>query len=675
MCPAPAAETPGQDVVARYCELLNELDKTVYLGDLTEAETRNSAISEFLGGLDRKYRASLEDGQAVLPGWTGRRIGRLRDRWQALQLHGGSWIGWCKRLGESHSSEDSEASREAFLGAARDLVYRQAPDAEQRPALWCFCAGATEDTAQRQSQDFLLDSAGRSAENKDFEEIMLDVERTPNLAQGQNMSLANILVTYCTRQSTGERLSAEGHYVQGMHMLAACPLWAGLSEARALAVFEFVLNSLCVGYYVDAAFAAFQRDVRVADALIADRLPQLSAALRAAGVSTMMLTFDSLLCLFTRSMALKSVLRLWDVFLLEGDVAVFAVLLALLERLLPDAQLPADGMWESFPFAERLREQSAHTDAEDLLGRAKAHLDRPGESNLREQVQRLRRKFAVPEHHQGEGLVEVCKHSDLHSDDWWNQALTQVRGWWDGGISDGRGANRGHGGVASGGRSSSLSFPPAVPQGHSPVPLQASNLAVLHLGNQGQKLGIAHTGETVNSEHISGPSRGEFSAFATLPVEFAMTLSQEYKPGDLVVIKGPHGRMQVQPPDDAEPGSVVRYRLGPRPDFEIRVPPDAGPGQEVNFVRHDGVEVSATVPDGMLPGDIFGVMPPAVMVLVPEGAELGDIVAFQAVGGPIGWYSALVPPGTRLGRYFAARLPPPRPEPSRGWWADLLDAL
>merc|ERR1740121_2188416 len=129
----------------------------------------------------------------------------------------------------------------------------------------------------------------------------------------------------------------------------------------------------------------------------------------------MTLTFDSLLCLFTRHMPLKSVLRLWDVLLLEGDAAVFAVLLALLERLLPEVSQPLQDSagksrsWDTFPFADLLQERSQHMDLDELLLRARAHLNPPESTSLHERLEELRQSAA---HDPSEtGSVDESGHS------------------------------------------------------------------------------------------------------------------------------------------------------------------------------------------------------------------------------------------------------------------------
>lgn len=129
---------------------------------------------------------------------------------------------------------------------------------------------------------------------------------------------------------------------------------------------------------------------------------------------------------------------------------------------------------------------------------------------------------------------------------------------------------------------------------------------------------------------------------------------------------GPHGPVRVVPPQSADPGTTLRWRLAPTPEFRIQVSSDCGPGSVIRFERSDGVEVAVSVPPHLQAGDIFEVTPPSMMVRVPEGAQAGDRVVFRhALGeGPGGreateWCRAEIPKGVRPGDYFAARLPCP----------------
>jgi len=190
---------------------------------------------------------------------------------------------------------------------------------------------------------------------------------------------------------------------------------------------------------------------------------------------------------------------------------------------------------------------------------------------------------------------------------------------------------------------------------------------------------------TVDAESLAEGPRGEMLAPATLPIEFAATLSPNFKPGEAFTIQGPLGPIKVNPPDDAEPGMTLKYRLAPRPDFRVQVPQGARPGSEVKFQRHDGVEVSVLVPEGLAPGETFDVTPPSLMVKVPDGASAGDILAFQLP--PTGpqvppqWFRGPVPEGLEAGKYFTARLPMPSTRPPKGhpqehnWWKSQAKAI
>jgi len=310
--------------------------------------------------------------------------------------------------------------REALRDAARDLVYAK-PPGEHRAAFWEFCAGGAEALQQ-------FSQPGSEKDKAQYDQMMLDVKRTPHLLAGQEDALVGILAGYCSRRSLDGSANFE-HYVQGMHLLAACPLWAGLDQREALAVFEFALDRLCSGYYADKTFATFKRDVLVAEALIEERLPQLALALRTAGVPTMTIAFDPLLCLFTYHLPCASALRLWDVLLLEGDTAVFAALLVLLEELLPEAVGSSRQevlAWQNFPFVERLHERFAALSVEGveaMLGRVRALLEEAdgeegeGPPGLRRRVHELRK----------DGIADCeSEVQDGCVGGWWSQ----VRGWW-----------------------------------------------------------------------------------------------------------------------------------------------------------------------------------------------------------------------------------------------------
>merc|ERR1719189_687648 len=149
-------------------------------------------------------------------------------------------------------------------------------------------------------------------------------------------------------------------------------------------------------------------------------------------------------------------------------------------------------------------------------------------------------------------------------------------------------------------------------------------------------------------------------AFAMWPNEIELTIPMEWKVGDKVAAAGPHGRVLFDLPEGVTPGTTMRFRLKPAPDLRIEVPPGLSAGSPMTFEKSDGTRISINVPPGKRPGDFFEVSPPALMVLVPEEVMAGETVVFCMPAPPVGqWFKAQVPEDLQLGKYFAARLPPP----------------
>jgi len=167
---------------------------------------------------------------------------------------------------------------------------------------------------------------------------------------------------------------------------------------------------------------------------------------------------------------------------------------------------------------------------------------------------------------------------------------------------------------------------------------------------------------TVDAEVLMHPNPREvgMEAFGMWPSDIELEVPKEWKAGDKVPAAGPHGRIYFELPENCQPGTTLRVRLKPVADFRVEVPPGLPEGAAMNFERPDGTRISIQVPAGKKPGDTFEVTPPALMVLVPEEAKAGDLVVFCMPAPPLGqWFKARVPESLQLGKYFAARLPPP----------------
>ncbi|CAK0899292.1 unnamed protein product [Prorocentrum cordatum] len=453
--PSAASRAAGPSVsseatAARYGEMMSALEAAVTRSEFEQAQAIHSRLAAFVRTLDWSERTALE-GLWLMPGWNNGRIMRLHSRWQALKIHRGCWSEWCSHL-QSEGAWQGAVTPFSLRESARDLVYL-APPGPHRAELWRFCAGSAQhhDSAQVVVSDSEPQISPNEAEKDPDSPMVLDIERTPNLEEEQRGVLQRVLRAHFKRRGAALPEGNKGeHYVQGMHLLAACPIWAGLEPAQALQVFEYVLDGLCAGYYRDVAFRAFKRDVHVVEALVADRLPRLAKALDIGGVPVMLLAFDPLLCLFALYLPRAVVLRVWDVLLLEGAVAIFAVLLVLLELLLPEAVHPRgagepEPCWTSFPFVERFHERSAALtphQAEAVIKMVRSMLEgqdrdqvQGAGTGLRQRVLDLRREAVAAEAGQ---LSPARQRADSA---WWDQAMEQamqqaaeamdqVRLWW-----------------------------------------------------------------------------------------------------------------------------------------------------------------------------------------------------------------------------------------------------
>jgi len=171
-----------------------------------------------------------------------------------------------------------------------------------------------------------------------------------------------------------------------------------------------------------------------------------------------------------------------------------------------------------------------------------------------------------------------------------------------------------------------------------------------------------HTSQAELVKDDSSEARGvEASAMPAGVLEVAVPAG--WKPGDKVPAQGPHGRIFLELPETCEAGTTINYQLRAAPDLLVEVPERASAGSQLNFERADGTRIRVEVPMGKRPGEQFEVRPPALMVLVPEGVEAGSYVVFRPPGashtsGKV-WFRAQVPSQLQLGRYFAARMPPP----------------
>lgn len=119
-----------------------------------------------------------------------------------------------------------------------------------------------------------------------------------------------------------------------------------------------------------------------------------------------------------------------------------------------------------------------------------------------------------------------------------------------------------------------------------------------------------------------------------------------------VCVSGPHGPIMVELPEDALPGEQRTWRLGPDGQ-QVLIPDGMTEGMTIEC-ELEGRIVQAVVPAGKVPGDSFEVVPPALVVMIPQGACPGDTLEFPGLDGePL---KVPAPEGLLPGQYFSLLL-------------------
>eukprot|EP01087_Luapelamoeba_hula_P012106 TRINITY_DN3364_c0_g1_i1.p1 TRINITY_DN3364_c0_g1~~TRINITY_DN3364_c0_g1_i1.p1 ORF type:complete len:551 (-),score=113.85 TRINITY_DN3364_c0_g1_i1:84-1736(-) len=205
-------------------------------------------------------------------------------------------------------------------------MVREEPLSERmRGAFWKVISGAEECIKKNTGLYEVLVSKESSYEYK----ILKDVNRTlPDLpffreegGPGQ-VRLLNILKAYAV-------LDHDLGYCQSMSYIAAV-LLLYLEEAEAF----WVLCQLIKSYNLDGYFQKGLPTLRLAlfqlDKLIEQQLPKLFFHFKKEGVTPLLYSSEWLSTLFVYNFPLKTAIRLWDVFFVEGTEFLFKIALAIL---------------------------------------------------------------------------------------------------------------------------------------------------------------------------------------------------------------------------------------------------------------------------------------------------------------------------------------------------------
>ncbi|OAV88294.1 hypothetical protein PTTG_29076 [Puccinia triticina 1-1 BBBD Race 1] len=197
-----------------------------------------------------------------------------------------------------------------------------------RPKIWLECSGASQLKEPGYYHDLLNLHAGE--EGLCLTQIECDVTRTlptnvyfggdgPGVSKLRRvlaaMSWHNPVVGYC----------------QGMNMVAATLLLTIPSEEDAFWILVCIVDKILPAHYYTSHLLTSQADQRVLKVLVGKHLAELAAHFEALDVELPAITFGWFLSLFADALPIQTLLRVFDLFLIDGSLLLFRIALALLK--------------------------------------------------------------------------------------------------------------------------------------------------------------------------------------------------------------------------------------------------------------------------------------------------------------------------------------------------------
>ncbi|GAA5834708.1 hypothetical protein JCM9279_007088 [Rhodotorula babjevae] len=242
---------------------------------------------------------------------------------------GGGEEGWASEnlVGVAQMGTEKKGKKEDW-SEFKDLVRKGIP-ITYRPKIWGECSSANEAREPGVYQE-LLAQPSTLAEAQCLKQIDMDCHRTfpTNVFFAGNgpgvAKLRNVLVAYSRR-------NPKIGYCQGMNNLVATLLLTHPAEEDAFWVLVCIIENILPSDYYTSHLLVSRADQQVLQDLVARTLPKLAAHLEEQCVELTAISFGWFLSLFTDSLPIQTLLRVWDLFFIHGTIFLFRVALAILK--------------------------------------------------------------------------------------------------------------------------------------------------------------------------------------------------------------------------------------------------------------------------------------------------------------------------------------------------------
>ena len=234
----------------------------------------------------------------------------------SMQKTKSEWFQYIKSVG---GSDNINVHSTTF----KKMVRKGIP-AEQRSILWCKMTNVFELVKENPNvYQTVLHTEGAIPDDV-LEQIMLDVPRTFDgntaFSQGQ---LLNVLKVFAV-------LHPEIGYCQSLNFLAGVLLSVLQSEETALWMLHTMIDKYFPKNYFTKSMADFAVDLCMMKMLLDERTPELAKHAQKMNYDWIQCTSSWLLTLYSNTLPMATVLRIWDSFFLEGPKIIFRVGIAIL---------------------------------------------------------------------------------------------------------------------------------------------------------------------------------------------------------------------------------------------------------------------------------------------------------------------------------------------------------
>ncbi|EAX96068.1 TBC domain containing protein [Trichomonas vaginalis G3] len=120
-------------------------------------------------------------------------------------------------------------------------------------------------------------------------------------------------------------------YCQSLNFVAAICLFVMKSDIQAFYLLLIIVENYLPKGYFTPDMKDYQTDICMLQILINERQPEVAAIAKAANYQWAQCTSNWILTLFSNTLPVSTVMRIWDSFFLEGQKVIFRVALAILK--------------------------------------------------------------------------------------------------------------------------------------------------------------------------------------------------------------------------------------------------------------------------------------------------------------------------------------------------------